>query len=312
MPLDPQVRTVLDALNALGLPDISESTVADAREYSRERAAALPPGPDVSTRDAVVPAEGKGVTVRVYRPHGTTGALPVLVWFHGGGFVLGDLTQADADCRTLCDMARCAVLSVDYPLAPEHPFPAAPECAFAVTRWIAEHPEVFEVDPTRLAVGGDSAGGNLAAAACLLARDRGGPAICHQLLVYPVADLSRFDTASYRENATGYFLTRTGMMWFRDQYVPSPERARDPLASPLLTEDARGLPPAHILTAEFDPLRDEAEAWAARLSRAHVEVVCTRYDGAIHGFFTMGAYLSLGAQARRDAAVRLRAAFDAA
>jgi acetyl esterase len=303
VPLDPQVRAVLDFMASLGIRDISEGTVEQARNFSNARIASLPPGPDaeVATRSVHGPAGEIGV--RVYGPNGGRGALPCLVWIHGGGFVLGRLDDADANCRQLATRANVVVVSVDYRLAPENPFPAALEDCYAVVRWVHEHAAELSVLPERLAVGGDSAGGNLAFGVALRCR-YGGPALAFLLLVYPVADLTRFDTPSYFENAQGYFLTRSGMQWFADHYVEA-SRRHEPEVSPLTTPDFSGLPKTLVITAEYDPLRDEGEALAAGLSKAGVSTTVTRYDGMIHGFFTMHAFIGAGMTAIEEAATAL-------
>jgi acetyl esterase len=275
----------------------------------RER---LPPGPDALVEDRRVPGPAGDIPVRVYRPldAGST-TLPVLVWFHGGGWVIGSVHESDADCRRLAVDGKLTVVSVEYRLAPEHPFPAAPDDCYAVVAWVAAHAGELHVDPSRLAVGGDSAGGNLAAVVSLIARDRRGPAIAFQLLVYPVTDIASMETPSHHENAEGYFLTRHSMLWFRDHYTPDRSTRADPHVSPLHAPDLTDLPPALVITAEFDPLRDEGEAYADRLLAAKVPVTKTRYDGQIHGFFSMNAFLEGGSRAFREAVGALRAAIDA-
>jgi acetyl esterase len=201
------------------------------------------------------------------------------------------------------------VVSVDYRLAPEHPFPAAPEDCFAATRWVAANAASISADPDRIAIGGDSAGGNLAAAVALMAREHGGPALCHQMLVYPVTNHS-FDTPSYTDNAEGYLLSRNAMRWFWGHYLSSDADGDNPLASVLRVEDLSGLPPAHVVTAEFDPLRDEGEAYASRLRDAGVATTTTRFDGMIHGFFTMGDVMDAAVTAVDEAASKLRAAYS--
>jgi acetyl esterase len=299
------------ALAQLNLPDLSTVEPALAREFSNTRAKALPPGPEALVTSLAIPAPGGDIPVRIYRPLGSEQrALPAVVYFHGGGFVVGSLAQSDADCRRMATAVPCVVVNVDYPLAPEYKFPEPPEACFAALSYIAEQAVALSIDRTRIAVGGDSAGGNLATVVALMARDRGGPAITHQILMYPVADLTTFDTASYLANATGYYLTRTAMQWFAGHYLRSPGDARDPLASPLHAELA-GLPPALVITAEFDPLRDEGEAYARRLQAAGVATRLSRYDGMIHGFYTMSAYLDGGKRAGSEVISALQAAFRA-
>jgi acetyl esterase len=265
------------------------------------------PEPVAHVENRRIPGPSGEIPVRLYRPE-SRDPLPVLVYFHGGGFVLCDLDTHDGPCRSLANAAGCAVVSVDYRLAPEHRFPAAPEDCYAATRWVAECGRELGVDPARIAVGGDSAGGNLTAVVAQMARDRRGPRLAFQLLVYPVAD-ARFDTASYRDNAEGYFLTANMMKWFWRKYLADPADAENPYASPLRAKDLAGLPPGLCITAEFDPLRDEGEAYAARLREAGVRVATSRYDGMFHGFFGMGALIDQGRTAVAEAASALRKAF---
>jgi acetyl esterase len=222
--------------------------------------------------------------------------------------VAGSLAVHEAGCRQIASEAGCVVVSVDYRLAPEHKFPAAACDCYAATEWVAANAAAIAVDPARLAVGGDSAGGNLAAVVCLMARDRGGPPLVSQLLVYPIVD-HNFDTASYRGNGQGYLLTRERMEYYWNSYLASPADGHHPYASPLQASDLRGLPPALVITAEFDPLRDEGEAYAARLCEAGVSAMVSRWDGMIHAFFNMGAVLEETRLVRAQAARALRAAF---
>jgi len=232
--------------------------------------------------DRRIPGPAGEIPLRVYTPEGP-GPFPVYVNFHGGGWVIGDLETADVVCRDVCNTAGVVVVSVDYRLAPEHPYPAAVEDAFAATRWAADH--VAEIGGNgRLAVGGESAGGNLAAVVTQRARDEGGPDIHFQLLAYPVTDCD-FERASYRENGQGYLLEVDTMRWFWDHYCPSIEQRRQPQASPLRADDLSNLPPALVVTAEFDPLRDEGEAYAAALAAAGVRVEAVRHEGLVHDFF---------------------------
>jgi acetyl esterase len=302
-----QTRVLLDMLAALGGPGIETMSPDEARAMM----AAFPrgTGPEVgAVTDVIAPgADGADIPVRVYRPAGE-GPFPVLCYFHGGGWVLGSVDESDATSRRLCDLAGCLVVSPDYRLAPEHPFPTAAEDCYAVTTWAEAEIGAHGGDPTRLAVSGGSAGGNLAAVVALMARDRDGPALCFQFLEYPViaADLG---TGSYRENADGYLLTRATMAWFWDHYVPDPTRRTDPLVAPLHADDLAGLPPALVITAELDPLRDEGEAYGAALEAAGVPTTVTRYDGVVHGFFGMHGMIDEADTAQREAAAALRVAF---
>jgi acetyl esterase len=211
--------------------------------------------------DLTIPGPGGAVPVRVYASE-RAGVRPALIYFHGGGFVFGNLDTHDAVCRALAKESGAVVISVDYRLSPEHKFPAAVEDSHAVTVWVAANAEHLGVDARRIAVGGDSAGGNLATVVAMRCRDAGGPALASQVLLYPVMDFSSFETGSHREWGEGYFLTRAAMDWFSGHYLASADLARHPEASPLLAPDLRGLPPALVITAEFDPLRDEGEAYA--------------------------------------------------
>jgi acetyl esterase len=247
------------------------------------------------------------IPIRVYTPTGT-GPFPILVFFHGGGWVIGDLESHDGLCRSLTNAVGCVTVSVDYRLAPEHKFPAAPEDCYAAAKWVADNAATINGDPQRIAVGGDSAGGNLTAVVSLMARDRGGPKLVYQLMIYPATDYFP-DTPSMRDNADGYFLTKVDMVWFLNHYLTSEADAKDPYMSPIKANDLHGLPPAMVITAEFDPLRDEGELYAARLKEAGVPVVLKRYDGMIHGFLSMSAMLVQGKKAHEDAVAGLRSAF---
>jgi acetyl esterase len=234
--------------------------------------------------------------------------LPALVYYHGGGWVVGDLDTHDALCRHLANGAGCAVLAVDYRLAPEHKFPAAVEDAWAALEWAAENAAALGIDRERLAVGGDSAGGNLAAIVSLMARNRGGPHLCYQLLLYPALDFGmHFD--SYRRFAEGYLLTRATMAWFTDHYLARPAEIDDWRASPLRARDMTGLPPALIVTAGYDPLRDEGAAYARRLVESGVSICHRHYSGQLHGFLTMGKVVRAAGPALDEAAAALKAAW---
>jgi len=250
---------------------------------------------------------GYQLPIRIYTPD-AQGPLPVLVFFHGGGWVLGDIESHDSVCRELANKVSCIVVSVDYRLAPEHKFPTAPEDCYAATKWVALNAAAFSGDPSRIAVGGDSAGGNLAAAVAQMAADRGAPGLTCQMLIYPVTNYA-LDTQSYKDNADGYLLTRDMMQWFWTQYLTSDEDGKNAYASPMQAREVRRVAPAFVMTAEFDPLRDEGEAYAERLKKEGVPVECKRYDGAIHGFFSFGHIMDQGKEAVADVAARLRKAF---
>ena len=307
MPLDPQCRQILDQLVAGGLAPLHTQTVAQARAFMESmRGLHGPPTAVPVVRDMAIPGAAGTIPARFYRPI-ADGVLPLLAYFHGGGWVIGSLDTHDDVCRDLTAQSGCAVLSVDYRLAPEHRFPAAAEDCYAATRWAAANGATLGIDPARLAVGGDSAGGNLAAVTALMARDQHGPALRFQLLVYPVT-CGRMDSPSMHENAEGYLLTRDAMIWFWDHYAPARADRERPHASPLRAADLRGLPPALVISAEFDPLRDEGEAYAKRLKDAGVPVTLHRYDGQIHGFVTMGALIDRARAAVAEAATALRTA----
>jgi acetyl esterase len=245
--------------------------------------ALMPPPPAVGrVADRTVPGPGGPIPVRLYTPFGI-GPFPLTVYFHGGGFVLGNLDSHDAACRHLCLNSGSIVMAVDYRLAPEHPFPAAPDDCYAATVWAGAHAGEIGADGKRIAVSGDSAGGNLAAVVSLRVRDEGGPKLCGQLLNCPVTDYDMM-LPSYRDNAEGYFLTLDTMRWFENHYLTDPEHRRHPHAAPLRAKDFGGLPPAYVLTAQYDPLRDEGEAYAAKLAAAGVPVVTKRYSNMIHAF----------------------------
>jgi acetyl esterase len=308
MPLDPQAQTLVNALADLGLKPIEDSTPAEARESMRARTAGLGPFEDVAgVTDHRVPVEGGEITVRVYSPGGA-GPRPALVFYHGGGWVIGDLYTHDGICRSLANAAGCVVASVDYRLAPEFKYPVAGEDSYAALRWVVANAGRLGIDARRVAVGGDSAGGHLSTVVALMARDRGGPTLVQQVLLYPVTNHD-LDTPSYHENATGYVLTRDAMRWFWDHYLPSPAKGREAYASPLLAPSLAGLPPALVITAECDPLRDEGEAYAARLRDAGVPVTFTRYTGMFHGFFRMTRLLDKAKAALDEVAASLRKAF---
>jgi acetyl esterase len=306
MPLDEQSRTLLDQLNTL--PGLHTLAPADGRRLMDELFQTKgEPEPVGKVENRSIPGPSADIPVRIYTPKGA-GPFPVLVYFHGGGWVLGSLESWDAPSRMLTNAVECVTVSVDYRLAPEHKFPKPAEDCYAATQWVADNAASIDGDPARIAIGGDSAGGNLAAAVALMARDHGKPRIAFQLLVYPVTDAS-MDSGSIKECADGYFLTREMMAWFWKQYVRDSADRAHPYASPLRSQNLRGLPPALVITAEFDPLRDEGEAYAARLRAAGVAVVSTRYDGTIHGFFLMPSVLDQGKKAVAEAVSALRAAF---
>jgi acetyl esterase len=307
MPLDPQAKLLLDQLAAQGGPQLHELTPAQARQAFESMRLPLPGEPVAEARDLRVPGAAGELPARLYVPEGAGAGSGALVWFHGGGWVIGSLETHDNLCKALANRSGARVLSIDYRLAPEHGWPAAAEDCYAATCHVAERGAALGVDGARLAVGGDSAGGNLAAVVALLARERGGPRLRHQVLVYPVTDHD-FERPSYRENGEGYFLTTDAMRWFWDHYVPDRAQRDDWSAAPLRAEKLAGLPPATVITAEYDPLRDEGEAYAARLREAGVPTTLSRYDGQIHGFVSMLDLLDAGRSAADEIGAALRGA----
>lgn len=294
MPVNPQAQVVLDMMAATGFKLVGDPVAV------REMLALTPRPhgePVASVQDRTITANGAQIPVRVYRPESGPAVKPALVWFHGGGWVIGSLDGSDFGCRIMANASGCTVISVDYRVAPEYKFPTAVDDCLAVTKWVAENGPELGVDGARIAVGGDSAGGNLAAVVSQLARDGGGPAIAFQALVYPVTNYD-FSTASYRDNAEGYLLERDSMEWFWGHYLRSDADGASTKASPLRHTNLAGLPPAIVLTAEFDPLRDEGEAYAERMRAAGVPVEARRYDGQIHGFFANPA-IDDGSEAAR-------------
>jgi acetyl esterase len=307
--LDLQLQGLLWLIDRLRLPSLSGGPVAQARA-ALDRAAPtldLPPAPGVAAYDRTIPGAVGPRRARVYTPKSAPAShAPGLVFFHGGGWVVGSIESHDGLCRALADKAGVIVLSVDYRLAPEHPFPAASEDAVAVTRWVLAHAARLGLDAERIAVGGDSAGGNLAAIAALALRDDAHrPAF--QLLAYPATDLTR-SLPSHAMFRDSYFLSTAAGDWYLGHYLPDAADAKKPLASPLFADDLARLPPALVITAGFDPLRDEGNAYAEKMRAAGVDVELTCFEGQMHGFLLLGAALRDGARAVDLAASRLRAA----
>jgi len=300
----PQVQILLERVARSPLPPYHTVSPFVARRIYRDtRAALAPEAPDLAVVRLLA---FQNYAVRVYRPDARE-VLPALVYFHGGGWTIGDLDTHDVLCRQLALGARCAVFSVDYRLAPEHPFPAAVEDCVAATRYIAEH--AAELKVRGIAVGGDSAGGNLAAVVSLLARDVGGPRLAFQLLIYPATD-QRCAAASHERNAQGYLLTRDSIQYFRRAYLPTERDWTDWRASPLLAKSHANLPPALVITAGYDPLLDEGRAYAERLRAAGVEVDYREYADMVHGFILFGGVLDTANAAVAECCVALRRAFD--
>src|SRR6266700_779489 len=307
--LDTQVQVYLDQMAALNLPPLHTRTPQQLRQ-GRNVPTAQPerPEPIARVEDRVIPGTREALPIRIYTPEGS-GPFPILVFFHGDIFVLGDLDSHDGICRSLANGATCLVVAVAYPLAPEHTFPAAPLACFAAMQWVAEHATQINGDRSRIAVGGDSAGGNLTAVVTQMARDQGGPALVFQLLIYPDLDFKR-NTSSVQAYAGKYGnITREDLVHFGNYYLNSEQEKENPLASPLRASSLHGLPPALIVTAEYDMLRDEGEQYAQRLKEAGVPVTVTRYQGMIHDF--MRQPWDQSKQELDESAAALQKVFDA-
>lgn len=282
MPIDPQIRALLD--RGTGVPATHTLPVAEARRQYEARIALMAPPPQMAkVEERRIDGPGGEIRLRLYTPEGS-GPFPLMMFFHGSGFVLCSLDTHDGMCRNLAAGIGCVVVSVDYRLAPEHKFPKGLDDCLVATRWAAVHAAELGIDPARIMVAGDSAGGNMAAVTALRLRDEGGPELCGQMLLYPVTDYHTPGTPSYAENADGYGLTRDTMEWFWAHYLNNPAEAANPHASPLRARDVTGLPPAYVSSAEYDPLRDEAERYGMRLREAGVPTVITRFAGMNHGF----------------------------
>jgi acetyl esterase len=305
MPLDPLVAAMRAERMAGGATPLYELTLAEARaaDLADIRAAGGKVEPVFEVTDATFPGPDGELPVRVYRPSAGR-PLATLVYFFGGGWTLGGIDTSDGVCRALANAAGCLVVTPGYRLAPEHPFPAAVHDCLAAVNWVAGNADALGADPTRIAVGGDSAGGNLAAVTALRARDQ-GPPLAAQLLVYPNT-CHRADTDSLRDNGDRWMFNRHSVDWYWRNYLPDPGAGRDPRVSPLLATDLSGLAPALVITAEYDPLRDEGERYAERMRAAGVPVELTRYDGMAHGFFTMSGVLPDARRAVAQAAGFLR------
>ena len=308
--LDPQVEALLDTMDQRRAPPTYGVSVETARDQLKELFSMADPEPVDEVHDFEIPGPEKPIPVRVYAPEEGGQDLPVFVTFHGGGWVLGDFETHGPVCRALANRVGCLVVSVDYRLAPEHPFPAAVEDCYAAVEWATKYAKDIGGDSTRMAVGGDSAGGNLTAAVTLLARDRGGPELVHQSLIYPAVNspaLQEFD--SYEENAEGYFLERESVEWFYEHYLQGELDQRNEYAAPLLARDLSGLPSAMVITAGFDPLRDEGFAYAERLEEAGVPVEHVHFEDMIHGFVSMKAIVDRSEDGIEAVADGLRDAF---
>ena len=286
--LNRSVQLLLKASESLDQDVLSTGDVTQRRtEMARAAGLGMPRAKGLHVVDRTIPGPESDLPLRVYRPFGLGAEPPAIVYFHGGGWVVGDIATHDGSCRALAVSSGCVVISVDYRLAPEHRFPAAPDDCLAAFRWVVDNAAELSIDPTAVAVAGDSAGGNLAAVVAQLCAGMDGPSPVAQGLIYPSTDF-RMQTRSIDVFADGFFLTRESMHWFRDQYIDDDTPREDPMLSPLLADDVSGVAPAWVWTAGFDPLRDEGRAYAERLDKAGVTTHYRCYDDRVHGFFGMG------------------------
>ncbi|HVY08248.1 MAG TPA: alpha/beta hydrolase [Burkholderiales bacterium] len=313
MALDPQVQVLLDLAKKAALPEVWQLTPDQGREQYLTRVNKLKANDSIfRSEDRRIPGPGSDIPIRIYTPREVKSMekLPVLMWFHGGGFVIGSLDTHDSACRLLANQADCIVVSVDYRLAPEHRFPAAVEDCMAATKWVALHAVEFGGDANCMGVGGDSAGGNLAAVISILARDAAHPKLAFQLLLYPCV-APEPETASHHKFKEGYILSRNSITWFYKQYLRGGKDVNDFRFAPLQHDDLSGLPPALVIVAGYDPLRDEGIEYARKLIEAGNRVRLTNYEGMVHGFFLMGGALDASRKAVAESAAALREAFDA-
>lgn len=312
MPLDPQAKLLIDLIDGSGGFDLTpDSDPQQLRALYDGLSAAAPEQIVVaSVENRAIPGPGGEIPVRIYRPEGEA-SKPAIVYYHGGGWVIGSLDTHDGSCRAFANAVDAVVISVDYRLAPEHPFPAPVDDAVAALAWVHDHASELGVDATRVAVAGDSAGGNLAAVVAQVSRDEGGPPICFQLLIYPVTDYV-FDDGSMNDNAEGYFLTRDAMKWFYNHYLTDQAEGENPRVSPRRAADLSGLAPAFVITAEFDPLRDQGVAYATAMRAAGTQVDGRTYEGMFHGFLSMVEWIDAGKVAFDDAVAALNVAFGQA
>lgn len=312
MPIDPQVQAVLDQLNAAGSPPFTEMTVAEARAASMTAFADLVGAPEAisSVVNRFIPGPTSDLPVRIYVPEQQSRPSGALVYFHGSGWVVQNIDVSDAPARAVANRTGCTVIAVNYQKAPEHKFPVPFDDAYAAVTWVAEHADELSIDPQRIGVMGDSAGGNLAAAVCLKAQARGTPAIACQVLIYPATDFG-WDKPSAIKNAEGLVLERSTMQWFWSHYLASDSEADNPFVSPLRAPSLAGLPPAFIVTAEFDPLCDDGELYGERLRQAGVPVKVHRYEGVTHGFFWMSGVVDQSRQLIDEIGAEVRAIFGA-
>jgi acetyl esterase len=308
MPLDPGAIAVLNLIKELGRPPIQELTPLEAREATTKSRAVLQPEPEqvAEVEDLTCPGPLGPIKLRRYRGAGTQPdeALPCLLYLHGGGWVIGDLDSHDQPCRVLANAARCCVIAVDYRMAPEHVYPAAVDDSLAALRFVAEHAGRLRIDPSRIAVGGDSAGGNLAAVLAIMARDGTAPKVGFQLLLYPATDMAG-ERAAYQRFTEGLILTDKTMRWFINHYTPDPARRVEWQASPLRVPSLKGVATAYVMTAGYDPLVDEGIAYAKRLEEDGVRVTHIHMADQLHAFLTMGKFIPASDLALRQAALSL-------
>jgi acetyl esterase len=308
MPLDPGAQRVLDLIREIGRPPLHTLSPAEAREANAKSRPVLQPEPPevAEVEDLTCPGPAGPIRLRRYRAAGTDAAekLPCLLFLHGGGWVIGDLDSHDQPCRTLANAARCCVIAVDYRMAPEHVYPAAVEDSAAALRWVVENADSLRIDPARMAVGGDSAGGNLAAVLALMGRDGTVPAVGFQMLLYPATDMAG-ERPSYQRFTEGLILTDTTMRWFIDHYVPDRARRFEWQASPMRAVSLAGTPTAYVMTAGYDPLLDEGAAYARRLEEDGVRVTYVHMADQLHAFLTMGRFIPASGLALRHAALSL-------
>jgi acetyl esterase len=310
MSLDPQVKEVLDWIRQAGLPDYGDITPDVARSMFEAGSPRKEPaaGDPMRVEDREIPGPALPVPVRIYTPQAMATPLPVVLWLHGGGFVVGSLDSNDGFCRELARETGAIVVSVGYRLAPEHPHPAAVDDSFAALQWVAANAASFGGDATRLAVAGDSAGGNLAAVCAILARDAGGPKLARQILVYP-ATAGAPESESHTLFGDGYLLTRKSVLWFHEHHTGGEDHSQDFRFAPLVAPDLSGLAPALVIIAGYDPLRDEGMAYAHRLKEAGNPVDLLSFDGMVHGFMSLASYVEGGKIAIREVVKSLRAGF---
>lgn len=305
--IDLQLQAVMQQAAEQGAPDFADLPPDECRAFFRDFLAMVDAAPaPVDHEDRSIPGPDGDLTVRIYTPREGSAPRPLLMYFHGGGWVIGGLDEYHGVCSNLCEKTGCVVVNVDYRLAPEHRFPAAIEDCYGALQWATDNAAEIGVDPARIAVAGDSAGGTMATVTTILARDRGGPGIGTQVLVYPGAAPRSSGYPSYEQYGEGYLLTTRSMRWFREHYWGGPEPMDDFRAAPLLADDLSGLPPALVIIGTYDPLRDEGIDYAEKLLVAGTQAVVTEYAGMMHGFFSMSGVLDAAKQAVDQAASAVR------